>query len=229
MGDEQFQDLAGFIRDSLFVVSGVYRMERDGSLWFDGVRPGQGWHKHGHCDKTITFLEDGDVVTKQVHKSRWLLYHTTQTCHSRPPDDVKGSCFCTLILALKLFSWLSTRGVHTSTELLENLEGVVHARSAQRVMARLLPYALQIERTIQHTIRTALKESNLERSEPRPFERLFPGGLSPPDTLLHRPWQDPLAIRLLWRALAMILFGAAALGIHPPILMAEARGRWKEQ
>ena len=221
MGYQPYPDLVEVVRDSLYVVSNVYRRDRDGGLRYSGHRPGSGWHAHGYTGKTITFLEAGSVVQHVVLKRRWLLYTSTQTCHSRPPDDVRSSYFCTLILSLKLFSWLSTSGIHTSTEVIDSLEGVVSARTLQRLMTRLRPHAFEAE----HAIRAAL----IERCEPRPFERLFPGGLSPPAALLRRQWQAPLAIGRLWRALTMALIGAAKLGMSPPILLAEARGRWNRR
>ena len=76
-----------FVRDSLFALSGVYVSRPDGSLQYDGVRPGGGWHGHGWLTKTIAVLVDGTPSTVVLHKHRWRQVGTTTTCHSRPPDD----------------------------------------------------------------------------------------------------------------------------------------------
>jgi len=56
----------------------------------------------------------------------------------------------------------------------------------------------------------------------------FPGGLSPPEGLLGRPWQDREAIVTLWRGFALLLGGADVLGVPLIALLAEARRSMEE-
>lgn len=87
----------------------------------------------------------------------------------------------------------------------------------QRWLARVAPHGERL----QGVLRTAV----LERSEPRPMEGLFPGGLSPPDGIRRRRWKDPRATYRLATALAFLVHGAAALSISTTVLLAEAHRR----
>lgn len=156
-----------------------------------------------------------------LRKQRWLDPATGRTCHSRPPDDVPWLHFCTLVIALKLWSWLDGgRGVASAPAGVLDLQDRPSARTAQRWQARALPYAMEFQQAIRLAI--------IERCEPRPVETLFPGGLSPPDLLMRRSWRDPPALDKLWRALALLLGGAIRLSVPAAVLLAEARGRWDE-
>ncbi len=200
------------------MVSGVYRHCLDGSLYYMGVRPGAGFHAHGYCFKDIIYLKHGHIVKLRVFKRRWLCYKTGHTCHSRPPDDASASYFCTLIILLKLWRWLNTGGLHTSSEVLDTLEGIGSNRSMQRWMKRILPHGLLFQQAIRRVL--------IERSEPQPMERLFPVGLSPPEHLVRRHWHNLPGVLTVWRGATMLMYGARALNTDVAIILAEARGRW---
>jgi hypothetical protein len=156
------------------------------------------------------------VIRVVVWKRRWLDTENGGTTHSRPPDDPLLIGCSTLCVALVLFGWLDGgRGVHSHQGVLPGIERAVSARTAQRYLARCLPEAL----TIQQHIRRAV----LERCEPRPWEQLFPSGLSPPQGLLRRRWQAPDSAQQLWRGLAVLFGGAVGLEVHASMLLAEAR------
>jgi len=165
-------------------------------------------------------LATGCVVKQvAVFKRRWRRKGTNTTCHSRPPDDPVLVRFCTLIVLLKIWAWLSgPRGIHHCEDTLSEREQCVCSpRTLQRWFSRATARAMDI----QQAIRLAL----IERCEPRPLERLFPGGLSPPEGLRRRRWKDYPSVVHLWRALALALQGAEALGVPMCTLLAEARGR----
>jgi hypothetical protein len=163
----------------------------------------------------------GHVTAVWLQKQRWLDASTGRTCHSRPPDDVPWLHFCTLVIALKLWSWLDGgRGVATAPSVVLDEQDRPCPRTVQRWLARARPHAMEIQQAVRLAI--------IERSEPRPVETLFPGGLSPPGHVVRRPWRDPPALDKLWRALAMLLGGALGLCIPAAVLLAEARGRWDE-
>ena len=206
--------------NSLFAVAThLYRRDADGSLRFDGHRPGPDWHAHGYCSKQLWMLVDREVVRLLVFKRRWRLKGTNTTCHSRPPDDPVLIRCCTLILFLKLWAWLSAnKGLHRCQEMLPSLEDCGSRRSVQRWLAQATAKAMQIQQAIRLAI--------VERCEPRPMERLFPGGLSPPEGLRTRRWKDYTPIVHLWRALALALKGSVVLSTSLCILLAEARGRF---
>jgi hypothetical protein len=120
---------------------------------------------------------------------------------------------------LKLWAWLTSDvGLCHYDEVSVGLKKHGSHRSVQRWLARALPHALKIQ---QH-----IREAIIERSEPRPMEQMFPRGLSPPEGLLRRRWQDPHAVVTLWRGLALLLGGASRLDVPTTVLLAEARGRW---
>jgi hypothetical protein len=142
-----------------------------------------------------------------------------ETCHSRPPDDVAQVWSCTLIVVLKLWSWLDAGdGSVNAPEVVDELETHASVRTVERWMKRAVPRALETEQAIRHAL--------IEKCEPRPVEHLFPGGLSPPDELIHRRWRiDPSEIGTLWRAFAWLFGGATKLSVPAACLLAEARGR----
>ena len=205
-------------RDSLYAVAGVYRHRVDVGLQYDGVRPGLGWHAHGYFPKGLWMLRRGQLVFRSVWKRRWRLIGTNTTCHSRPPDDPAFVHFCTLIVVLKLWAWLSSgMGLHHRQQPSDPIP-----RGSTRTVQRWLRRALPRSEDIQQAIRLAV----IERSEPRPVERLFPRGLSPPQELVGRGWKDPSSVTTLWRALRILFHGSKALSIPLTVLLAEARGRW---
>ncbi|MBI4933412.1 MAG: hypothetical protein HY828_06005 [Actinobacteria bacterium] len=163
----------------------------------------------------------GHLTSVWLLKQRWLDASTGRTCHSRPPDDVPWLHFCTLVIALKLWSWLDGgRGVASAPSVVEDVDDRPCPRTVQRWLLRAQRYAMEIQQAIRLAV--------IERSEPRPVETLFPGGLSPPDHLVRRRWRDPPALDKLWRALALLMSGARGLCVPAAVLLAEARGRWDE-
>ena len=206
----------------LLVAGRVYGRRSDGDLVYSGARPGPGWHRHGSFPRKVRTLVRGVVRRVRVHKARWLDPATGRTCHSRPPDDLPRLHSCLLIVALKVWAWLDgPRGVQHPAEVVDTLQDEPVPRTVQRWLARALPYAMEIQQAVRLAV--------IERSEPRPVETLFPGGLSPPVYLTRRPWRDPPALDKLWRALAMLLGGALRLCIPAAVLLAEARGRWDDR
>ena len=85
--------------------AGIATMEADGRLVFRGVRPGSEWEGHGTFPRMLLTLLAGRLVRITVHKQRWRLRGTTQTCHSRPPDDIASVWFCSLIVATSPEQW----------------------------------------------------------------------------------------------------------------------------
>jgi hypothetical protein len=156
-----------------------------------------------------------------VAKHRWLEVATGRTCHDRPPDDLPWLHFCLLVVAVKLWAWLDGgHGVVNAPPVIDDKDDRAGTRTQQRWLARALPHAMRLQQAIRLTV--------IERSEPRPVETLFPGGLSPPETVMRRSWRAPPALDKLWRALAFVMGGALRLQIPAAVLLAEARGRWDE-
>jgi hypothetical protein len=211
------------VRSSLFVAgSGVYRQRANGDLQYDGVRPREGWHAHGYFARRIWMLDMArlKLVRKRVWKRRWLDPVVVETCHSRPPDDAAQVWSCTLVVVLSLWAWLdSGQGVCNAPEAVPELQDHPSPRTVERWLVRAADRADDVLQTIRQAV--------IERSEPRPVEHLFPGGLSPPETLLHRRWRrrDATEIGHLWQAFAWLLGGAIELEVPAALLLAEARGR----
>jgi hypothetical protein len=206
-------------RNSLFVAAGLYQRRADGEWQYDGSRPGAGWHGHGYCSKQLTVLYSGRPTQIRLHKHRWRLDGTNRTRHSRPPDDPLLVRFCTLLIVLRLWSCVSAvRGFHHRREVHPDLLDCGSDRTVQRWLSRALRRAAQTQQAICLAV--------MDKSEPRPMEKLFRGGLSPPVGLHWHQRQDPPAVQTLWRALAMLFVAATELGADVSILLAEARRRF---
>lgn len=153
-----------------------------------------------------------------VVRRRWRLGRSSTTRLDRAPDEVAGVHVAALVVLLKLASWLlSGTGLHVYEERVAALDAVGSRRSVQRWLACLLPDAARAE--------GALRTAVIERSEPQPVERLFPGGLSPPAAIRCRRWKDPGAAYRLATGLAYLVDGAVALLTSATVLLAEAQSR----
>ena len=188
----------------------------DGHVWWYGERPGPGWHGHGWLRIRRWVLLGGRLRRVELFKHRWREVSTGRTCHSRPPDDVPLARYCSLVMVLELLCWLTSTGVERYDSAFSDLSRI-DRRTVQRWLSRAQQRAMQT----QQAVRKAL----IEKNEPRPFERLFPGGLSPPASMLLRRWKDPLAVQRLWRGLVILVVGAARCETETSILLAEARRR----
>jgi len=196
---------------------GTY-VRKGSALHFEGPRPGPGWHRHDQRPRTLAVLRPTGAERVVVYRRRWRLAGTTRTHQDRCPDEVGGLHVIVVVLLLKLWSWLSaTRGLYHYDEIVPALRKYGCERTVQRWLARMLPRALPLHRAIVDAV--------IERSEPRPVEQLFPGGLSPPDTLLRRRWLDPAGISTVWQGLAWLFGGAIKLGVSTTALLAEVRRR----
>jgi hypothetical protein len=213
------------VRDSLLMCSGVYALRPDGSLQFNGKRPSGGWHGHGWMPKTITVLVGGTPKQVVLFKHRWRQVGTNSTRHSRPPDDLPAIRFCTLIVVLRVWAFVSSAvGFHNRSELLPDLiEGAGSDRTVQRWTRRMMGSALEVQQAIRAAILA------MRRREPRPEEDWFRGGLSPPSLIARRNWASREQHQFLWRALAMLFVAAKELGVKVALLLAEARRRWHAQ
>jgi hypothetical protein len=218
---EHLDDGCGdLVRDSLFVLGGIYTSYGNGEYVYFGERPGVDWYGHGYCHKMLTMLVDGKPVRVLLHKHRWLDTITGRTCHSRPADDPVLLRFCTLILFLRVWGWVSSAvGFHKRREVYEELEsGCGSDRTVQRWTSRAMKESMEIQQAIRLSI--------IEESEPRPVESLFEGGLSPPDAVIKRRWRYPSNVETLWRAYTMLLVSSKKLARHASYLLAGARRRW---
>ncbi len=212
------EELAELISGGL-LVTGAYVERPGGDLQYDGERPGPEWHAHGYMRRFLVARCDGG--RKVVWKRRWLRTDDgpgARTCHSRPPDDLASVWFCATAVILKIWAWLDGgAGVcrYEEPSCIRQLGG--SRRTVQRWLRRALPLAT-------HTLQ-AVRRAVMERCEPRPMEQLFPRGVPPPEKLWRRPWREPASVSTLWQALAILMGGAVALNVSPPVLLAEARGR----
>lgn len=195
---------------------GRYTSGPDGVLRFEGPRPGPGWHRHDWRSRRLTVRRDAGLAETVVARRRWLRYGTTQTQVDITPDEVGATRVVTLLMLLKTAAWLLAGvGLHTHDDPLDPKEKAGTRRTVQRWLHRLLPDATRL----QGALRTAV----IERSEPQPIEKLFPGGLSPPEVIRCRRWKDPDATYRLATALAFLVHGAAALSTSVTVLLAEAQ------
>jgi hypothetical protein len=209
-----------WMQNSLFAVGGIYKPCGNGEYMYAGERPGPEWHGHGYFPKWLRMLARGFAKKICVHKHRWIHKETGATMHSRPPDDPYLVRYCTLIVVLRIWGWVSSyTGFHNREEAFEELETDCGSeRTVQRWTSRAMSNGMEI----QQAIRLAL----IEESEPRPMERLFEGGLSPPDAVMKRRWVSPQNLGRLYLGFAMLLVAARRLAKHASCLLAGARRRW---
>ena len=195
-----------------------YRPGPEGTLRFEGSRPGPGWHRHDWRARRLRVVGDAGVREVLIQRRRWRFFGTTTTRQDRSPDEAGGIRSTLLVVVLKLASWLlSGEGLHVYDEIVPVLDAVGCRRTVQRWQQRIFPDAARV----QGALRTAV----VERSEPQPIERLFPGGLSPPEAIRRRRWKDPEATYRLAMGLAFLVHGAQALSTSATVLLAEAQAR----
>ena len=213
------------VATSLLTAAQVYLPRPDGSFVFYGERPSDGhWHGHGYFARGLWVLRDGALVRITLWKHRWLLVGTTTTCHSRSPEELPSFGASVLVVFLVLFGWLDSGKGVSSRERREPVAGMeencASRRTMQRWLHKLSPNALKIQQANRRAV--------IERSEPRPVEILFRGGLPPPKALVQQRWKDPSAVTTLWRAIAILFCGALGLDVPVALLLTEARGRWSD-
>jgi len=214
------EDAEPWIRDSLFALGGIYTPYRNGTFVYEGSRPGEEWHGHGYFPKWLTMLVSGLPKKIRVYKHRWIHTETGKTKHSRPPDDPVMVRFCSLIVMLRIWGWVSsTAGFHNRTEVFEGLESDC---GTERTVQRWTRDAMYNGIAVQQAIRLSI----IEEREPRPVEKLFDGGLSPPDAVTKRRWKSSEQINALYQGYAMLLVAARELAKHASYLLAGARRRW---
>lgn len=217
--------MSSWSRDLILAVAGqglaTLRLDHDllpdGRYLVRGERPGPDWHVHGSYDTRPYTLFGGVLTPVIVAKPRWKLRGRKRTCHSDVPDSLRRR-YCGLVVALELFAWLDAAvGLHRYVTLFDGPPGRPCRRTVQRWLSGGLPDAMRLQQAIREVV--------LERAEPRPFERLFPGGVSPPTPTPGARWRHPLVVGQLHRGLAMLLGGAIALELPAASLFAEARRR----
>ncbi|MDJ0765327.1 MAG: hypothetical protein QNJ97_20270, partial [Myxococcota bacterium] len=193
-----------WVRDSLFALTGIYTSVGNGTFVYIGQRPGSDWHGHGYFPKGLTMLRRGKPIVVRLLKHRWKDTMTGRTVHDRPPDDPMLIRFCSLIVFLRVWAVISSeKGFHNRKEVFECLEtGCGSDRTVQRWTHR----AQQNGMAIQQAIRLSI----IEEVEPRPIERLFDGGLSPPHVVTQKRWKSSQHLSFLYRGYAMLLVAAKA-------------------
>ena len=195
---------------------GAYTKGPNATLRFEGPRPGPGWHRHDWRPRQLHVVDDQGLRQVVIDRRRWRLHGTTTTRLDRAPDEVCFARSSLSVVFLKLCAWLlSDDGLHRFEAHPEALEPVASRRTVHRWLHRLLPDAARVQ--------AALRTAVVERSEPQPVERLFPGGLSPPVAVRRRRWKEPEATYRLVTGFAFLAYGADALTTSATVLLAEAQ------
>jgi hypothetical protein len=190
-----------------------------GGLRFDGERPGPDWHAHGWFSKSLVVLVSGVPTVVTLFKRRWRLKNSNITRHSRPPTDPCYIGFCSLIIVLRIWAWLSSaRGFFHRVELLPGLEHCGSDRCVKRWIARALRCALSFQQTIRQMV--------LSKYEPRPEQDVLCRGRDPPQGLLGRCQRTVASVSTLWRAFDWLFVTAKNQSTDVSLLLVEARRRW---
>jgi hypothetical protein len=108
--DESTSPWAG---NSLFVLCGIYTPLGGGRFLYYGERPGDNWYGHGYFPKGLTILRGGRPEKIELYKHRWKDRKTGVTVHSSPPDDPRYVRCCSLIVVLRIWTFISSsKGIH---------------------------------------------------------------------------------------------------------------------
>ncbi len=219
--DESTAPWAG---NSLFILCGIYTQLGGGRYLYYGERPGDNWYGHGYFSKGLMVLRDGHPEGIELYKHRWIDRETGVTVHSSPPDDPSYVRCCSLIVVLRIWSFISSgKGIHKREEAFPGLWRCIgsSSRTVQRWTKRSFENSMAIQQAIRHCL--------IDESEPRPFERLFEGDLSPPDGVTNRRWKSSQNLFELYRAYAMLFVAARELAEHASNLLAGAQRRMPKQ
>ena len=171
------------------------------------------YHSHGGFLRWLKTLVAGRVQRIRLRKPRFLCLTCGKTFSLHPPETLPRKSFCSFLILLFLWSYLtSSEGLHRA------LPGEFAEDVSARTLARYLRSAKGVSTETQQFIREVL----IQKTEPRPVEELFPGGLDPPESLRRKQSKEPDTAWTLWRALHMLRQGAQALSIDPRTLLAWA-------
>lgn len=190
-----------------------YEIAGDGVVRWRGPRPAPAWHIHAWTETTLVIIDRGRRRTILLLKPRYRAVDRSATRTSQPPDVILGR-YALAWWVTELLAWLG--GVLGLHRYLSPVAGGPDRRTVQRWLARARSRGL----ALQHAVRNV----EMERSEPRPTEMLFKGGLSPP-FLTRRSWLEPDRTSTLYRGLAMLIVAARARNSELTPLLAEVRGR----
>ena len=174
------------------------------------------YHAHGGFHRWFTTYV-GKVIKKiRLRKPRWKCLSCNHTFSLHPPQGIEYKSVCNFVVVLLLWNYLAGgAGLHNC------IPGEMAEVRSVRTLARYLKAAKAAAMGTQQFIREVL----IEKTEPRPVEDLFPGGLDPPESLLRKQRNDPTRAITLWRGLSMLYHGAKALILDPRTLLAWARKR----
>ena len=191
----------------------VYRGEAPEACPRCGSRRGR-YHSHGGFLRWLRTFVDGRIDRIRLRKPRYLCLTCHQTFSLDPPEVLPYKRYSSFLIVLCLWSYLvSMAGMHHC------LPGAVSEDISARTVVRHLSLAKALAVETQQAIREVL----IRKTEPRPVEDLFPGGLDPPESLRRKQSKEPDTAGMLWRALSMLRQGAQALSIDPRTLLAWAQ------
>lgn len=190
----------------------VYKSEPPEECPRCGTREGR-YHSHGGFLRWLKTLVDGGIERIRLRKPRFLCLTCGKTFSLHPPETIPRKSYCSFLIILFLWSYLtSSEGMH------QCLPGEFSEDVSARTVARYLWSARRVATETQQFIREVL----IQKIEPRPVEELFPGGLDPPESLRRKQSKEPDTAWSLWRALHMLRQGAQAIPIDPRTLLAWA-------
>ena len=115
---------------------------------------------------------------------------------------------CTLVILALLWSYLEgEKGIYKSIP--QELDEAATPRTLARYLKRAKAVCLETQQ--------AIREVLIETREPRPWDKSFHQGLSPPESLTKR-YRDSTKAITLWRSLAILLIGSKTLSVTPSLL-----------
>lgn len=187
-------------------------------LHHEGLRPGQGWHRHGTTPKFLFIVDQRRLRLVLLRKQRWLHVASGTTRHDRPFWDVPRNAFAMDVVVLTLAAWLVAGGGLHSTDWPWTRPRPTR-RTVQRWAAHLAPHA---DAWLQEA-----RERILDFVAPRPLEELLPaGGIPPPGRVRAFNQGNVLNAGKLRDVVWLLKNVAQSLSISLLELLGVARWRW---
>ena len=171
----------------------IYRGEAPSACPRCGSRR-ERYHSHGGFLRWLRTFVDGRIKRIRLRKPRFLCLACQKTFSLHPPEVLPYKRYSSFLIVLCLWSYLvSMAGMHHC------LPGAVSEDISTRTVVRHLSSAKALAVETQQAIREVL----IRKTEPRPVEDLFPGGVDPPRMLQKKQQHEPEKAGTLWRALFM--------------------------
>ncbi len=207
-----FQDGFIFFSNDFFEHRGAYNSVPNIPSICDKCQSKSGlFYAHGRFKRVLNTLKRLTITKIKVWKNRWLCLDCNRTMSTGPPDVLPYIPNCTLIIIALLWGYLNGN-VGIENCISPEFEGAASPRTVTRYLNRA--------KAISKETNQVIKEVLIKKKGPKPWDKIFAKGLSPPEKFTKCKHEAESAINL-WHTLAMMLSNSDYLFETPCFLMAE--------